>query len=121
MTFDVSPTNTASSAVSVTCARIADPNQSSDNAGGVDNFTTTNTAIAGGVEAGLLCGGTFFLRDLAGNVTVRTAPYKKAADFGTALAPGKPLKGAYVVQLVFAAVTLTPGHSLMHSFEIGVR
>ncbi len=121
LTFEVTPTNMTANPVTMIYARIADPDQSSDNAGGPENFTTTNTAMIGGVESGLFGGGTFFMRDLAGTATVRTALYNKAVDLGTVLAPGKTIKGDYVVQLVFAPVTLVPGQPVTHSFDIGVR
>lgn len=121
LTFEVTPTNTTAKPVTMMYARIADPDQSSDNTGGSDNFNTTNTAVVGGVQSGLFGGGTFFMRDLTGKATVRTAPYNKAVDLGTSLVPGKTLKGDCVVQLVFSTVPLAPGQSVTHSFEMGMR
>lgn len=115
-------TNNTLRTITLSYMRFVDPDQSSDNAGGTANFSTASTAIAGGVECALYGGGTLYLRDTAGKATVRTAAsVNKAADLGTALATGKTLKSDHVVQLVFAAVTLAPGQSVTHSFEMGVR
>ncbi len=122
LSFVVELTNNTLRTITLGYMRFADPDQSSDNAGGTANFGTTSTAVAGGVECDLYGGGAVYLRDVAGKATVRTAAsVNKAADLGTVLATGKTLKSDHVVQLVFETVTLLPGQSVVHSFEMGVR
>lgn len=113
--FEVELTNSGMRSIALGYMRFADPDQS-------DLYETSNTATPGGVECKLQGeGGMFFLRDLAGKATVRTAPYNRAADLGTLLAVGTSRKGDQVVQLVFETVTLVPGQMVVHSFEMGVR
>ncbi|MEG3169239.1 hypothetical protein U1737_13680 [Sphingomonas sp. LB3N6] len=113
--FDMNLTNRSLAPVTLGYLRAVDPDQS-------DLYDTTNTAIVGGVESTLQGkGGTFYLRDIAGRATIATASYNKSAEIGAALAIGATRKGDYVVQLVFAPITLAPGQSVTHSFEMGVR
>jgi len=74
LTFEVELTNNNLHTIKLRYMRFADSDQS-------DLYVTTNTASAGGVESKMQGkGGTLFMRDLAGKVTVRTAPYNKEVD-----------------------------------------
>lgn len=113
--LDVRLKNTTAKSMTVRYMRNVDPDQS-------DLYNTTNLAVVGGVESKMQGkGGTFFLRDAAGKATIASTVINKAHVIGTALAPGKSVKGDYTMQLIYDTVTVPAGETVSLALEMGIK